>query len=293
MSRPTLLLVDDSEAVLAFETAALSAHYALRTARNGKEALEALSELRPEAILLDLSMPVMNGEEMLAALQADPVLRDIPVLVVSAERQRGESCLAKGASGFVAKPIRADALLPLVERALAKSRDALRHANLACLPLRVGELELALPLSAVHSVVPRPATKPVPAAPDFIDQMFELWGETVLVLDLAIRFGVVPSATRLEQKLVIVQRGTVKVALCADRVDDPQEFPAAAVLRRAQLGGTEHGELRHALLAVVQTERGQLPVMAPEALLSTSLLSELVETVRGLEQQAIELERRP
>lgn len=290
MSRPTLLLVDDSEAVLAFETAALSAHYAIRTARNGQEALERVSEQRPEAILLDLSMPVMNGEEVLAALRRDPELREIPVLVVSAEVERGESCLAKGASGFVAKPIRADALLPLVERTLARARDARRLANLVVLPLGVGPLEFALPLASVHSAVPRPATKPVPAGPDFVDQMFELWGEPVLVLDLAVRFGVAHRASRLDQKLVIVQRGPEKIALCADRVDDPQEFPSSAVSRREQLGGAGHGELREALLAVVQTEAGQLPVIAPEALLSASLLSELVEAVRALQQAATPIE---
>src|SRR5262245_26059049 len=107
MSRPTLLLVDDSEAVLAFEMAALSAHYTLRTAHDGRQALDALAELRPAAILLDLSMPVMNGEEVLEALQRDPALCDIPVLVVSAEAVRGEECLRKGASAFLAKPFRA------------------------------------------------------------------------------------------------------------------------------------------------------------------------------------------
>ncbi len=283
MSRPTLLLVDDSEAVLAFETAALSTHYTIRTARNGKEALDRLAEFHPAAILLDLSMPVMNGEEVLAVLQQDSALRQIPVLVVSAETKRGEACLSKGASAFTAKPIRADALLPEVERLLARGRESRRSQGLACLPLAVGDLEFAVPLASVQVVVPRPATTRVAAAPSFIDQMFELWGEPVFVLDLAARFGVERRSGRLDQKFVIVERAGVKIALSADRVDDPQEHAAESVIRRERLGGAEHGALRDVLLAVVTTDRGKLPVVLPEALLAEELLADLAKTLRSLD----------
>ncbi len=293
MSRPTLLLVDDSEAVLAFESAALATHYAIRTAKHGQEALALLRDLRPAAILLDLSMPVMNGEEVLAALQSDSALCEIPVLVVSAEVKRGEACLDKGASAFLAKPIRADALLPLVERLLAQARKARRLHSLACLPLAVGDLEFAVPLSTVAVVVPRPATRSVAGAPDFIDQMFELWGDPVFVLDLAIRFGVAHRVARLEQKLVVLQRSGLKLALCADRVDDPLEFSAEAVVRREQVGGAEHGELRDVLVAVVPSDRGQLPVVSPEALLSSNMLAALADVVRALEPRATQAQAQP
>jgi CheY-like chemotaxis protein len=53
-------------------------------AANGKEALDALKQVRPSLILLDLMMPVMNGWEFRRAQLTDPVVSDIPVIVLSA-----------------------------------------------------------------------------------------------------------------------------------------------------------------------------------------------------------------
>ncbi|HYZ90574.1 MAG TPA: response regulator, partial [Myxococcales bacterium] len=122
MSLSHLLLVDDSEAVLAFEKAALSGHYQVSTAANGREALVKLLELKPAAVLLDLSMPEMDGDEVLARMRADPQLTRIPVIIVSSEKQRAEACLRAGARAFLAKPVRAQDLLPLVDRVLAECR---------------------------------------------------------------------------------------------------------------------------------------------------------------------------
>ncbi|HYV67858.1 MAG TPA: response regulator, partial [Myxococcales bacterium] len=72
MSLPHLLLVDDSESVLAFEKAALAGHYLFSTALNGREALTKVAQLKPAAVLLDLSMPEMDGDEVLAQMQRDP-----------------------------------------------------------------------------------------------------------------------------------------------------------------------------------------------------------------------------
>ena len=133
MSLPHLLLVDDSEAVLAFEKAALSGHYALSTATTGREALAKVPQIAPAAILLDLSMPEMDGDEVLAHLQDDPEFRRIPVIIISSERVRAEACLRNGAKAFLPKPIRAQELLPLVERVLEEARTAARAGNVAVL----------------------------------------------------------------------------------------------------------------------------------------------------------------
>src|SRR5678815_5236532 len=105
MSLPHLLLVDDSQAVLAYEHAALSALYSLSTAQNGVEALEKARALPLDGILLDLSMPEMNGDEVLAALKADRRLSGVPVIVISSEHNRAEACLKAGAAAYLRKPI--------------------------------------------------------------------------------------------------------------------------------------------------------------------------------------------
>jgi CheY-like chemotaxis protein len=58
--------------------------YKVSTAANGREALNILSETRPDLVVCDLMMPVLDGQQMCRAMQADPRLRSIPVLIMSA-----------------------------------------------------------------------------------------------------------------------------------------------------------------------------------------------------------------
>ncbi|MCI0584095.1 MAG: ATP-binding protein [Chloroflexi bacterium] len=81
-----------------------------------------LARERPDLILLDLHLPDMNGEEVLARLLADPVTRDIPVLVMSADASPGvvERLMASGASAFVTKPLVVSEFMALLDRHLAR-----------------------------------------------------------------------------------------------------------------------------------------------------------------------------
>ena len=84
--------------------------YRVRCAANGREALDALAEMRPGLILLDLMMPVMSGYELLQALRANDDLASIPVTVVSAVGDR----LAAGTS-VLRKPVDLETLLHAVD----------------------------------------------------------------------------------------------------------------------------------------------------------------------------------
>ena len=283
MSLPHLLLVDDSESVLAFEKAALAGHYVVSTAVNGREALIKVAQLRPAAVLLDLSMPEMDGDEVLAQMQKDPQLAVIPVIIVSSEKQRAEACLMGGARAFLAKPIRAQDLLPLVGNVLEEARRADRAGSLAALFVDAGGVEVGLPLETVVSVLHQASTRPLPLGPAYLCEMLEVHGEPLLVLDLARRLGLPHRSPIGERKLVVVECGAQRLALCVDGVRDPEDLPREQVLPRGAVAGAEHGPLRDALIAVARTARGAVPVVDPRALASPRLLRELSKALRAEE----------
>jgi CheY-like chemotaxis protein len=274
MSLPHLLLVDDSEAVLAFEKAALSGHYAISTASTGREALEQLRKVDYDAVLLDLSMPEMDGDEVLLNMQRDARLWRVPVVVVSSETHRQAEVLRKGAKAFLGKPVRAQEMLPLVGRILEESRLQARAGNLAVLIVSAGHIEVGLPIDSVRAVLHQLATRPLPLGPSYLSRMIILHGEPIPVLDLPRRLGIKHAMPPALRKLVVVQDDTA-LAICVDGVRDPEELAAPEITTRDKLAGTEHGALRDALLAVAQTSRGPLPILDTRALVSRELLRKL------------------
>jgi CheY-like chemotaxis protein/chemotaxis signal transduction protein len=281
VSLPHLLVVDDSEAILSYQTAALSSHYTVSTATNGRQALEKLRKARPAAVLLDLSMPEMTGDELLERMQADPALSAIPVIVVSSEKARGEASLQRGARAYLPKPIRAQEILRLVARVLDEERRRTRSGELAVVFLGVGPLELAMPLDPVRAVLPQLMTQAMPMGPNYLCEMIDYRGLPVFVLDLALRLNVPHLEPLHERKLIVCAIGDRLLAISVDRVRDPEVFPAADVLLPTQIGGTEHPPIREVLLAIVKTQRGAVPVIDPHALLSAPLLDRLVEALQG------------
>jgi CheY-like chemotaxis protein len=87
--------------------------------------LERLAEApRPDVVLLDMMMPVMNGPAMLAAMGADPALRGIPVVVLSSLPDEAVRARAKGAAAILRKPCTADEVLDAIARVLGEAREA-------------------------------------------------------------------------------------------------------------------------------------------------------------------------
>ncbi|QRN99273.1 response regulator [Archangium violaceum] len=283
MSLPSLLLVDDSDAILALERAILSGHYALNTASNGKEALEKVGLVQPAAILLDLSMPEMDGDEVLRRLKANPVTSPIPVIIISSEAARAEACLALGAELFLAKPFRADELLSAVENALANARRRARAGSMALLRLTVGGLEFAIPLDAVRQVILQPATRPLPLGPAYMSEFFELRGQPVCVLDLARRLDVDHRETVEERKLVILELNGVQLALSVDAVQDPEEYQSSDIERAERVGGSGHGQLRDTLVGMLRAGERSVPIFEPGAFATQELLREALEVLRPAE----------
>jgi len=91
--------------------------YRVTQASNGAEALARLRESKtPKLILLDLMMPVMDGWEFRHAIEGDPRLADIPVIVISADHGLDQKIDAMHVEGYLAKPFELERLLETVER---------------------------------------------------------------------------------------------------------------------------------------------------------------------------------
>ena len=112
-----LLVEDDADIQEAMVDILTDEGFAVRVANNGQDALNALAEphYRPQVILLDLMMPVMDGHEFRRRQVAHAGWRDISVVVISADRNARDKSLQMAAQGFLPKPINLDDLLHTLE----------------------------------------------------------------------------------------------------------------------------------------------------------------------------------
>ena len=109
--RPTLLIVEDNELNRDILNEILKDEYKTYLAENGAEGLRLLRQHSAEIdlVLLDIEMPVMNGYDVLKAVRFDPELKDIPIIIITANDSVEEEvrCLKLGAKDFIRKPFNA------------------------------------------------------------------------------------------------------------------------------------------------------------------------------------------
>ncbi|SRR5579871_4498290 len=274
MSLPHLLLVDDSEAILNFEKAVLAGLYRFSTASDGVEALEKIRQLSPDGVLLDLSMPRLDGDEALKIIKADPAYSYIPILVVSSEKDRAEACLRSGAESFLIKPILAEDLKSRVALMLEAAQEKLRRKSSAFLFVEVGPYELGLSLKPVVAVHSQPATRAKQSPDPHRSQDVDYFGEPVEVLDLAPAFGVKNRRPLVDRKVLFLQ-GEKKLAVSVDGVWDPEELLPEQIHSIAPGKGKTPS-----ILSRVESSRGLLPVVDVETLFSAPRTFELGESLR-------------
>ena len=119
--KPKVLIVDDEPFNVDYlEQRLEDVNCQVITASDGKEALDKIKREEPDLVLLDLMMPVIDGFAVLSEVKADPVLRDIPIIIISADSDsksivRG---IKQGADDYLTKPVNADLLLKKVREYL-------------------------------------------------------------------------------------------------------------------------------------------------------------------------------
>ena len=107
-----ILVVDDLEDYHQLMKMLMRAAGSISSAFNGKEAIEMIGKERPDLIIMDLRMPIMDGFEAIRLIRENPETKKIPILGISAQAmpEDQENCLAAGADGFVTKPVEYDTL---------------------------------------------------------------------------------------------------------------------------------------------------------------------------------------
>ena len=117
----TILLVEDDEMNRDIISRQLGWDgFQVMTATDGRQALEMVKARRPDLILMDMGLPIMTGWEAAALIKADPVLRQIPVIALTAfamAEDRARS-LESGCDAYETKPINFTRLLSIMRRLL-------------------------------------------------------------------------------------------------------------------------------------------------------------------------------
>ena len=109
----TIAVIEDNADNRLLLRAFLSGTYTVVDFESAPAAWEALHRQRPDLLLLDISLPVMDGTEFLKKIRADPELRDLPVIALTAHAMSGdrEKFLAAGFNEYISKPIVDERLL--------------------------------------------------------------------------------------------------------------------------------------------------------------------------------------
>ena len=125
MKEGRVLVVDDEPMVRETLGQVLSDEgYVVDLAVDGETALERVHATRPDAILLDLMMPGMNGRQFLQALREEPAYARVPVMIMTAVHGLEVNLATLGASDVVEKPFNVDELLNKVALAVYRSRES-------------------------------------------------------------------------------------------------------------------------------------------------------------------------
>ena len=128
MAQKTVLVVDDGQDFLKLMKIALEARgYAVETARNGREALASVQRAKPDAVVLDILMPRLNGLRVLKRLRAHDQSLPIFILTAFPNEKRFDVARRLGASGFLVKsgdPDQEVARITTALRVAARARRA-------------------------------------------------------------------------------------------------------------------------------------------------------------------------
>jgi len=116
-----ILVIEDNENNIYLVTFMLEKHgYEVVQARDGREGIELAGRVKPDLILLDIQLPIMDGNEVARRLKADAETSDIPIVAVTSYAMVGdrERAMEAGCTGYIEKPINPETFMSEVEQYL-------------------------------------------------------------------------------------------------------------------------------------------------------------------------------
>lgn len=117
----TILIIEDNEQNLYLLTFILEKHgYLVKAAQDGQEGIEMAKRVKPDLILLDVQLPVMDGYAVARNLRDNPDLTETPIIAVTSYAMPGdrEKAIGSGCTGYIEKPINPDTFMEQVEEHL-------------------------------------------------------------------------------------------------------------------------------------------------------------------------------
>ncbi len=181
-----VLTVDDSKTIRMIVKKAFKPYDCeLFEAENGQDGLALAGREKPELIILDITMPVMTGVEMLEKMKADPLLKDIPVIMLTAESGKDNvmAIVKMGVKDYMVKPFKGDQLIDRVTKLfpLEEKKDEEEQIDASKLYFKLdGDYEiLTLPKKITRTVSSDIETHLGPILKDLAEE-----GKNRLILDM-------------------------------------------------------------------------------------------------------------
>jgi len=122
MKSKILIVEDDNQSLYMLTFLLESNNYEVLQSNNGFDGIQKAHELKPDAIILDIQLPEMNGYEVTKALRENDELKNMPIIVVTSFAMIGDKnkALDAGADGYIEKPIDPDTFIAQMESFIPK-----------------------------------------------------------------------------------------------------------------------------------------------------------------------------
>jgi twitching motility two-component system response regulator PilG len=122
MSKKKILIVEDEEHLLELESLLLTTKgYEVKGVLDGPSALELVASMKPDLILLDIMLPVMDGYEVCRQIKANDATRHIPVIMLSGKKSKKDLVKGEqaGADWYITKPFKSVMVIETIQRFLS------------------------------------------------------------------------------------------------------------------------------------------------------------------------------